>query len=676
MRDLVKVSWFDRALARVSPAAATKRLIQKQAWHNFSYDAVRSTTARNPAPQNINPNDFQKQRDRLQLMREAEDIENNFAPAKTINRKYAMYVAPISYHAQTGDPKLDKDVEDWLNHEWFPNCDITERYNFFKMLEFGVIGKNRGGDYGWAFMRPGLEDVPDDGKGNIPDEEVLKFPFRIQAVEPDRIGGIYQNVVSENYVAGVIVGKYGQPTHYRVFRRAMVVGQYYDPVDVPSNQFVHYTDPMRADMYRGVSMLDAGAANLRDLYELTEYIKAKAKLAGALTVFTNSNGAVQGTGAYDPYATSNVPNNQAALQQDIALGQINHLQSGQDIKFPENVSPGAETQYLINLCLKMVAWSYNLPYSFAVDAGDLGGVSSRLESEQAKAEFERGRTVIEPHAHRIKNAALIDATAKGLFPARYAERICKGRFGYRTHPQPDLGKEASAYAQLFDRGLVDPINYWIENQGDPETVAKNMARWYVIKKKVSEEIGANMEDVFGAGPVMEGASAAKAQADIPDAGKANEKRQLKKKQLELSLNDSRKLASNFKPKGKGGSPKTRIKGALISALHEVLPIDQAVAAGLHIIENGKVNISRIPEKQKKKYMPDPKAVGKVNAKGKEKGIVKKADKKAPDGKSAMSDLISKLIHEKGYTHKRAVAAAQQIIKSGKYDPKKKINLTV
>lgn len=566
MNREIRPTWFDRALAVVSPRHAIMRLAQRQAWHSFAYDAAQATTRRNQAPHNINPNDFQKQRDRLQLMREAEDIENNFAPAKTINRKYAMYVAPISYHAQTGDAGLSKAVEEWLNLEWFPNCDITGRYDFFKMMEFGVIGKNRGGDYGWAFMRPGLEQF----HGNIPEEEIVRLPFRIQAVEPDRLGGIYQNVVSEDYVGGVVIGNYGEPKAFRVFRRAMTVGQYYDPVDVPADQFVHYTDPMRIDMYRGVSMLDTGSASLRDLYELTEYIKGKAKLAGALTVFTGSNGAVAGNMAEDPYNTNNFPNNQAGMQQDIHHGQINHLPNGTDIKFPETASPGSETQYLINLCLKMTAWSYNLPFSFAIDNTELGGVSSRLESEQAKAEFARGRSVLEPRAHRIKNAALIDATAKRIFPSKYLERIVKGRFGYRPHPQPDIGREASADTQLFDRGLLDPIGFWIENQGDPESVANNMGRWWQIKKNVADELGVPMEDIFGAGPVMEGAASAKAQADVQEDGG--------QKQLAVTIRD---------------------KSALIEALKESgLSQEQAIAAALKIIGGGKFNPGRMPNRKK------------------------------------------------------------------------------
>jgi capsid protein len=522
MKDF-KLSFVDKFLGFLDPEAAVRRVTAKAALHQFSFDAARATNRRAQAPQNINPNDFQKQHDRLQLMREAEDLENNFAPAKTLNRKYAMYVAPIGYHAQTGDAGLNRDVEDYLSNVWFPECDITGRYDFWQMLYFGVIGKNRGGDYGWAFMRPGAEE-------GMPEDEIVKLPLRIQGVEPDRIGGVYQNVVSENYIAGVVIGRYGEPIAYRVFRRHPAVGQYIDPVDVPADQFVHYTDPLRVDMYRGVSMLDTAVMAFRDLYEWFEFLKGKAKLASALTVFTNSQGSVAGAGAMDPYASNNFDNGQGGLQQDVRFGQINHLPAGAAIEFPDTTTPGGESQYLILQLLKFCAMSYNLPYSFALDATEMGGVSSRLESEQARAEFERGQAVLAPKAHRIKNAALIDAIAKGIFPSAVANKITLGRWSYRAHPTPDLGREASANVSLFQNGLLNPMSYWRDQAQDAEAVARDMSRWTSIKKAAAAEFGNSVEEVFGLGPIASGVTKPEQDPSDPNQNVQPTKMQLKKKE--------------------------------------------------------------------------------------------------------------------------------------------------
>ena len=514
-----KPTFLDRAIAAVSPVRGLKRMAARQILHEFAYNGARASSKREQAPAQIAPNSFIVQRDRLQLMREAFDLENNFAPAKTLNRKYAMYVAPQSYNAQSGDPGLDKAVEEYLNNEWFPHCDATGRYNFFRMLEFGVMGMNRGGDYGWAYTRHGSEL-------GMSDDEMVQLPLRLQAVEPDRIGGIYQNVVTETYVSGVGIGPDGRPDFYRIFRRGMAAGQYFDPVDVPASQFEHYQDTMQIDMYRGVSKLDAACENLRDMYEMIDFVKGKAKLASALTVFTNSNGVVAGSQAMDAYATQQLNNDQPGLQQDIYYGQMNHLPNGTDIKFPDTQSPGPETQYLFGLLLKLVCMSYNLPYSFGLDASALGGVSSRLESEQAKAEFERGQQAILPHAHRMKDAAIIDAVAKGIFPSRYLPIICRGRFGFRSHPQPDIGKEAAASVNLYQTGLLNPLKYWAENAQDPETVADDMVRWHDIKTRAVAAKGYTVQEVFGSGPAKPTNISESSQTDNAEEGdQTPEKRQ-------------------------------------------------------------------------------------------------------------------------------------------------------
>lgn len=550
-----------------------------RALHEFAYDGARSTTRRATAPQNINPNDYQKQRDRLQLLREAEDLENNFGPAKMLNRKYAMYVAPKSYHAQTGDHVLDTDVEAWLNECWFPFADITGQYDFFAMLEFGVIGMNRGGDYGWAYMRPGLEE-------GMSTEDAIKLPFCIQAVEPDRIGGIYQNVVSNNYVSGVVIGADGAPTHYRVFQRSMVAAQYTNPIDVPASQFVHYMDPMRHDTYRGVSKHETGITAMRDMYELFEFIKGKAKLAAALTVFTNSQGAMTGQGAMDGYNTNiEVPGGQGVMQQDILHGQINHLPQGQNIAFPESASPGEQVQWAIKQLMKFTAMGFNLPFSFALDATDLGGVSGRLESEQARAEFTRGKGVLVPKANRIKNAALLDAMAKGVFPVSQRTKIFKGRWGFLPHPQPDIGKEAQAAVSFYQNGLLDPLDFWSSTMGgDPETAADNMSRWVSIKKKAATEHGNTVEEVFGNGPIAPGTQD-KSQSDKPGDGTPQPSRvQMSRMMARVPKKDWDHYIALWKafmvapgPDGKGYTE------------------DEAWAATYKIIDGGTFKESRLPE---------------------------------------------------------------------------------
>jgi len=574
-------NFLDRAINAIAPMAGVRRMAAKRLLHEFKYDGASFTNRRENAPAQIAPNSFQVQRDRLQLLREATDLENNFAPAKTLNRKYAMYVAPQGYHAQTGDTMLDAAVEEWLNHEWFPKCDHANRADFFRLLEFGVLGMNRGGDYGWVFTRPGSDP-------SMSPDELIQLPFRLQAIEPDRLGGVYQNIVSEDYVSGVLIGDHGQPVAYRVFKRGMAAGQYTDPIDVPASQFVHYMDAMQLDAYRGVSKLDAAVANLRDLYEMIEFTKGKAKLASALTIFTNSTGATAGIGAMDGYASSQFDNQQSAMAQDIQFGQINHLTAGQDIKFADTSSPGPESQYLMTMLLKMTCMSYNLPYSFGLDATNLGGVSSRLESEQAKAEFTRGQRVLSPLAHRMKDAALMDAIAKGIFPVSSADKICRGRWSYRPHPQPDIGRESSANVSLFQSGLLNPLNYWTEDAQDPEKVASDMVRWAKIKRDKAAAEGFTVEEVFGSGMAKPTnisqsesvSTVAPTPGTEPDA---------------TTTEASARMVNEFDVKIDAEDLRAATLRELVSLLMDKIPRNQAIAAAYAIYDGDKTRAQLLKE---------------------------------------------------------------------------------
>ena len=655
-----KPTFLDRAVSAISPSAGMRRLAARRVMHEFAYDGARHTTKRNSAPANISPNSFDVQRDRLQLMREAEDLERNFAPAKHLNRKYALYTAPISYHAATGDNVLDKQVEEYLNEQVFPNCDVTGRFDFFKMMEFGIMGCNRGGDYGWAFLRPELEEGMDE-------EEALTLDLKIQAVEPDRIGGIYQNVVSNDYVSGCIIGDYGQIDAFRVFHRSMTTSIYDNPVDIPASQFVHMVDPMRIDMYRGVSVLSTAVQNLRDIYEMVDFVKGKAKLASALTVFTNSNGGQAGGQAFDPYGTNLETGGAQALQQDIQFGQINHMAAGADIKFPSSNSPSSEEQALITLLLKFVAMSYGLPYSFALDASTLGGVSSRLESEMAKAEFERGQRVLSPHAHRIKNAFLVDAIAKGIFPVETLSKITKGRWGYRPHPQPDIGKEASAAVNLYQSGLLNPMKYWVGDAQDPEAVADDMGRWAAIKRDTAKKYNMDEQAVFGAGPAKpvsqtESITQTLGEDGQPMGASDESSKELSKHEFaesDASLNkqilDQQSLIISLKEREKTFRADLRKKEAEDPASPSINRMRVALDRIAKEIKEENADLASLVERKQrrdsKKTTKEPQ-----DEQARQKKAIKRGERHA----------LTEALKQQGYPEQEAYAIAYDIIKSGEF----------
>jgi hypothetical protein len=282
----------------------------------------------------------------------------------------------------------------------------------------------------------------------------------------------------------------------------------------------------------------------------------------------------------DGYASTQFTNQQGGLAQDIQYGQINHLTEGMDIKFPDTSSPSPETQFLITLMLKLTCMSYNLPYSFGLDATQLGGVSSRLESEQAKAEFTRGQKVLEPLAHRMKNAALIDAISKGIFPVSTTNKITRGRWSYRPHPQPDIGKESSSNINLFQSGLLNPMSYWSEDAQDPEKVADDMVRWAKIKRDKATAAGFSVEEVFGAGMAKPTSATESTSVTVPPPAEAAE--------ATSTLNE---FAAGVTPAELRAATLRELVGLLLDAL----PHDQAIAAAYAIYDEKKTRTQLLNE---------------------------------------------------------------------------------
>jgi hypothetical protein len=203
-------------------------------------------------------------------------------------------------------------------------------------------------------------------------------------------------------------------------------------------------------------------------------------------------------------------------------------------------------------------------------------VSSRLESEQAKAEFTRGQKVLEPLAHRMKNAALIDAISKGIFPVSTTNKITRGRWSYRPHPQPDIGKESSSNINLFQSGLLNPMSYWSEDAQDPEKVADDMVRWAKIKRDRATAAGFSVEEVFGAGMAKPTSATESTSVTVPPPADAAE-----------TLSEFASVTA--------AELRAATLRELVGLLLDKLPNDQAIAAAYAIYDEKKTRTQLLNE---------------------------------------------------------------------------------
>ncbi|MEM6885424.1 MAG: phage portal protein, partial [Verrucomicrobiota bacterium] len=282
-KDNITPGIVDKAIALISPRAALSRMQSREALTLYGFDGARHTNQRKMVTDRDARNDSRHEIDRVQLMREARDVEDNFPIAGFINRKYASHVAPTGYQCATGDDALNKKVENFLNEEWFPHCDFYGRFNFFELAHFAVTSTNRDGDHGW---------------NHIASPDLLQ----LQPIEADLLGNPDHNSVSQDYVSGIQLDEHGRPALYKLYRRVLPGGGYTFDTDVEPINFIHFLDPRRVVDYRGVTRLASAITSVKDLRETLDAVRMQAKKHASITsVVTGSNGFETGAGDYDAF---------------------------------------------------------------------------------------------------------------------------------------------------------------------------------------------------------------------------------------------------------------------------------------------------------------------------------------------------------------------------------------
>jgi capsid protein len=98
----------------------------------------------------------------------------------------------------------------------------------------------------------------------------------------------------------------------------------------------------------------------------------------------------------------------------------------------------------------------NLPYAFVWDMTQFGGVTARLEVEQARRAFDKHQqNLIERVLDPIKNAVIRRAIARGELPMtpNKPNAYKNGRWQFGSYITADLGNEVNANISLIQNGL-------------------------------------------------------------------------------------------------------------------------------------------------------------------------------------------------------------------------------
>jgi len=427
--------WIDRALENIAPTWALKRLEARVQKSLFEYNAARTNRLYAPKQYAQPSESSQNQRDRVVLMYEARDLVDNAPEIREVSRKFGLYLTPHEYSPTTGDRDYNRVIDEYF-HQWCKNCDVTNRHSFKKLVQLAAEERPIDGDCGFVIRRSG---------------EGLK----LQLVPATRIGNPNDTAVaSNNYYQGIITNDFGQPVAYRIFRVDRN-GVYFGAEDIPANQFCHYFDPNRSDMYRGVSDLASGIQTARMLHEILQAEKAGVRFSSqqAALIF-NDRGTANPRNLFQPNPTMALPNGQQQKNELTEVGMIRYFQNSDRVEVMPSRPSQAFTGFVQHL-MHEISLSVGIPEGVLFGTSDFRGPSVRAEFAAADRVFTKQQGVLTDKVlDPIKDAVILDAIARGEIapPTLLAgetmvqalRRATKGEWRFPAKLSIDVGRESAA----------------------------------------------------------------------------------------------------------------------------------------------------------------------------------------------------------------------------------------
>ena len=443
MAEIEKTGWLSRVatgldniVAAVSPQRGMVRLQAREHYAHFRRAAAIPSIDRKHAPYALrSPDNSAEQRDRIQIIREARDCQENIPfVAGLFKEIYTYLFASLTYAPNTGDPGMDSEIKAYLSF-WMPQADTFLVHSFPVLFGLTCCGALRDGDGGLAFV--------DDG--NI---------LRLAAVEADQIGEPNVTLTARaDYVAGVWKNADGTRRAYRVYDR-LTDYNYGNYQDIPAASFIYLADADRPTATRTTSILAPLITNLRDKYEAMNIVKVtlKEQLRRAYATYTTRGAPPVNFGA--PPAVDGFANGKrlASVIQHESSGLTEYMGLGEEMEALENRHINDNFLNFIKTVDTENCNGLHLPYGFLVDNADAGGAGVRMVLHRTSREFDRlkGKVVL-PALNRIRDMVILYAMSKGDISKH--SNFGAGRWMFPPPPTADMQRESDVTIKEVEAGL-------------------------------------------------------------------------------------------------------------------------------------------------------------------------------------------------------------------------------
>jgi capsid protein len=442
-----RLTLYDRFRGYLNPVEKIVRMRAREIEHQFSYGYNENPERRSGSGgmfAHASAETWKSNRDRLKAMWDARDLVQYEFIGGMMARIVLYVCGKLHSQSLTGDKQIDQAYDDYF-HGWCGDepgddgmirCDITGRHRFLKQVQMGFLGFLVDGDHGLIEVDPKLS----------PSGE-----FCLQSIEADRIGSPMESQVQEDYIGGIgLDPQTGRVQFIRTFRRTRT-NQYVDKQEIPPDAFIHIFDGDRPDEYRGRTKLLRLLNDARDIREWIEGEKIAGKVQSQWAALVGVKDPFQGKG---PTAwTDKTPEGTPTQKAD--WGKIMKMAEGEifNMLAPPSRPSGAFISF-IEMVLRKMAVSLDLPYGFLWNLAELGGVTARIEVQQAlrRIEYWQNQVLIGKVLDRVRQKVIAQGIALQLLPPHPLWRKCSWHFGLSI--QTDVGYEAEADISMVKSSLI------------------------------------------------------------------------------------------------------------------------------------------------------------------------------------------------------------------------------
>jgi capsid protein len=469
-------SRFEYLLAKVAPGFARARYRERV---QFAYDAAKISRLRDTPTHNSNPENFNEAFGRIRILEQVRDLCENSVLFQSILTKLGNYaLGEIRYQAKTEDREWNKKAER-IVAEWCKSCDFSGRFSFAEQCRIAMYSYLRDGDYFWQLRER--------------DGELL-----LQGIESDRVGGSQPKVTPEE-VSGILLDPAsGRVTGYRVFKRTPS-GSYTEDTTVSAENIIPFFDHLRYDQYRGVSKFAPVVTTGRDLKELMEATRIGVKFENyhAAIAFTE-RGQATDPGSFFQDGPATDINGGPMKEFKMEPGMVKHMPNASRVDFLKSERPSGQWQSYVQLLIKEIALSLDLPEGFVWNLAGLSGPTARMDAAQAYRKIRYiQHSVMMPRMDRVVQLVLLGAIGRGELEYR-ADWTARA-WQFPAMPTIDIGRDSAAGINEVRAGLLTKADWFAESGKDVDeeeaTIAREAAELIERAKRISQETGFPVERV-------------------------------------------------------------------------------------------------------------------------------------------------------------------------------------